>query len=102
MLRIYFLFARPKFRCYFSNSPGKYFGSSGVIQTPEQQLYFEDKTSPEPPNVARAREEGISFMTNTTEVTELGSYNRQVSFEYSPPGASNLPVNIVLMPSTQR
>ena len=80
----------------------KYFGSSGVIQTPEQRLYFGDKTPPEPPNVARAREDGISFMTSATELTELGSYNGQVSFEYSPPGASNLPVNIVLMPSAQR
>ena len=66
----------------------KYFGASGVIQTPEQRLYFGD----------RSRNENISLMTDATELTELGSYRGQVSFEYSPPGASNLPVNIILMP----
>ncbi len=80
----------------------KYFGNSGVIQTPTQRLYFGDRTPPESPNVAQARVEGISLMTDGTELTELGNYRGQVSFEYSPPGASNLPVNIVLMPSNQR
>ena len=76
----------------------KYYGNSGVIQTPAYRLYFGDRTPPEPPQVALARVEGISLMTETTELSELGSYRGQVSFEYSPPGASNLPVNIVLMP----
>lgn len=77
----------------------KYFEHSGVIQTPNHRLYFGDRTPPEPPNVAQARVEGISIMTDSTELSELGSYRGQVIFEYSPPGASNLPVNIVLMPS---
>ena len=68
----------------------RYFDSSGVIQTPQQRLYFGD----------RSRNENIALMTEETELTELGSYQGQVSFEYSPPGASNLPVNIVLMPSS--
>ncbi len=76
----------------------KYFGNSGVIQTPDSRLYFGDRTPPEPPHVAQARVEGISLMTDGTELSELGSYRGQVSFEYSPPGASNLPVNIILMP----
>ena len=77
----------------------KYYGESGVIQTPESRLYFGDKTPPENPAVALARSEGISLMTEGTELSELGNYRGYVSFEYSPPGASNLPVNIVLMPS---
>ncbi|MBR1645498.1 MAG: copper amine oxidase [Selenomonadaceae bacterium] len=77
----------------------KYHGRTGVIQTPDQRLFFGDRTPPESPNVAQARVEGISLMTNTTELSELGNYRGQVSFEYSPPGASNLPINIVLMPS---
>lgn len=79
----------------------KYYGNSGVIQTPDTRLYFGDRTPPEPPSVAQARVEGTSLMTETTELSELGSYRGQVSFEYSPPGASNLPVNIVLMPGNQ-
>ena len=76
-----------------------YYGDSGVIQTPDKQLYFGDRTPPENPDVALARSEGISLMTSGTELSELGNYRGYVSFEYSPPGASNLPVNIVLMPS---
>ena len=76
-----------------------YYGDSGVIQTPDKRLYFGDRTPPESPEVALARSEGISMLTNTTELSELGNYRGYVSFEYSPPGASNLPVNIVLMPS---
>ena len=76
----------------------KYYGTSGVIQTPARQLFFGDKTPPEPPTVAQARIAGISLMTDTTELSGLGSYRGYVSFEYSPPGASNLPVNIILMP----
>ena len=80
----------------------KYGNSSGVIQTPARRLYFGDKTPPEPPYVAQARIEGLSLMTESTELSELGDYHGQVSFEYSPPGASNLPVNIVLMPLNQQ
>lgn len=77
----------------------KYGNHSGVIQTPAKRLYFGDRTPPEPPHVAQARLEGISLMKEGTELSELGNYRGNVSFEYSPPGASNLPVNIVLMPS---
>ena len=76
-----------------------YYGDSGVIQTPDKRLYFGDRTPPENPAVALARIEGISILTEGTELSELGNYRGQVSFEYSPPGASNLPINIVLMPS---
>ena len=32
-------------------------------------------------------------------VLDIGIYGGNVKFEYSPPGASNLPVNIILMAS---
>ena len=76
----------------------RYKDKSGVIQTPHNKLYFGDRMPPENQAVAFARIEGISLMTEGTELSELGSYRGQVSFEYSPPSASNLPVNIVLMP----
>jgi len=77
----------------------KYGNSSGVIQTPNYQLYFGDRTPPESPDIARAREGGVSQLTDYTELSELGTYRGQVSFEYSPPGASNLPVHIILVPA---
>lgn len=77
----------------------KYYEDSGVIQTPNYRLYFGDRTPPESPTVSQARETGVSVLTEGTELSELGTYRGAVSFEYSPPGASNLPVNIVLMPS---
>lgn len=77
----------------------KYGDESGVIQTPRHRLYFGDRTPPETPAVALARAQGLSLMREGIELAELGNYRGQVSFEYSPPGASNLPVNIVLMPS---
>ena len=75
-----------------------YNNESKLILTPEDRAYFGDKTPREPVSVKKAREEGLSIMTNHTELAELGTYSGNVSFEYSPPGASNLPVHLVLMP----
>jgi len=71
-----------------------------LVETPATRPYFGDQTLPEPPNVAEAREEGLLFLTQYTELSDLGTYAsaQSVQFEYSPPGASNLPVNIILMP----
>ena len=71
---------------------------SKVILTPKHRTYFGDKTPKEPEHVKKAREEGLSLLTNYTELAELGTYKGKVRFEYSPPGASYLPVNIILMP----
>ena len=72
-----------------------------MIETPVTRPYFGDQTLPEPLNVAQAREEGLLFLTQYTELSDLGTYAsaQPVQFEYSPPGASNLPVNIILMPA---
>ena len=70
-----------------------------VLKTPANTIYFGDKTPQEPESVKKAREEGLSLLTNYTELAELGTYRGKVQFEFSPPGASNLPVNIILMPA---
>ena len=72
-----------------------------MLETPATRPYFGDQTLPEPLNVAQAREEGLLFLTRYTELSDLGTYAsaQPVQFEYSPPGASNLPVNIILMPA---
>ena len=55
---------------------------------------------PEPPQIAQARTEGLLVLTQYTELADLGTYSavHPVTFTYSPPGASNLPVNIILLP----
>lgn len=75
-------------------------GKRTLLQTPATRAYFGDQTLPEAPNVVQAREEGLLFLTQYTELSDLGTYaaGQSVAFEYSPPGASNLPVNIILMP----
>ena len=75
-----------------------YKGKSKMIPTPKGKTYFGDKTPKEPESVKKAREEGLSLLTTYTELAELGTYEGEVRIEYSPPGASNLPVYIVLMP----
>ena len=75
-----------------------------ILETPATRPYFGDQTLPEAPNVAQAREEGLLLLTQYTELSDLGTYAsaQPVHFEYSPPGASNLPVNIILMPENIR
>ena len=75
-------------------------GKRVLLQTPAMRAYFGDQTLAESPNVVQAREEGLLFLTQYTEPSDLGMYaaGQPVAFEYSPPGASNLPVNIILMP----
>lgn len=78
-----------------------YKGESDMIETPQNRIYFGEKTPREPESVKKAREEGLSLLTTQTELTELGTYEGEVEFEYSPPGASNLPVDIILMPAEE-
>lgn len=73
-------------------------GNSGTILTPVNKIYFGDKDIYEPESLRQSREDGVAIFTNRLELSELGNYNGQVKFEYSPPGASNLPVNIILLP----
>ena len=75
-----------------------YNGETNLILTPMDRIFFGDKTPREPETVKKVREECLSLMTDTIELAELGTYSGKVTFEYSPPGASNLPVHLVLMP----
>ena len=71
-----------------------------MIETPYERPYFGDATPPESDATQKAREEGLAILTETTELTDLGVYEgAPVTFEFSPPGASNLPVNIIMMPA---
>lgn len=71
---------------------------SGTIPTPKGKIYFGDKILIESESMKKSSEQGFSFWNKYTDSSELGSYSGKISFEYSPPGASNLPVNIVLIP----
>lgn len=71
----------------------------GMIPTPQDRLYFGDNPPPETESVRLARESGTAFFKNNLELTELGKFSGKVIFEYSPPPASNLPVQIILLPA---
>ena len=74
-------------------------GDFGVIQTPRDKLFFGEQTPPESEAVRISREDGLALFTNSLELCELGSYKGRIIFEYSPPGASNLPVHFILFPT---
>ena len=77
--------------------------TSSLLLTPRDRTYFGDATPPESPAEAQAREAGTAVLSQSAELADLGTYDAQTSpsFEYSPPGASNLPVNIRLMPANE-
>ena len=71
-----------------------------LIETPQGRTYFGDQTEPEPEQVSKAREEGVALFGNNMELADLGRYDNSVPtyFEFSPPGASNLPACLILVP----
>ncbi len=74
--------------------------NSGVLMTPGARKFFGDKAEPETKAEMEARLKGRAVLKQGAELADLGSYSEdELSFEYSPPGASNLPVNIILMPA---
>lgn len=75
-------------------------GNSNLLLTPSDRTYFGD-AAPESSVPAPPAGSGLAVLTHATELADLGTYQSasQLSFEYSPPGASNLPVNIILMPA---
>lgn len=101
----------PKVQYYLSPLGGTYAGTMTVrrdhspytklIETPAGLGYFGDQTAPEPENVSKAREEGTALFGSHMELADLGCYDNSVPnyFEFSPPGASNLPVCLILMPA---
>ena len=105
----YTLEFRTKSRTRYVLSPlgGTYAGAmrfvqgkkSGVIPTPSDSLFFGHKTSGDTDSVRKAREQGVALWTNKMEFCELGTFSGNVRFDFSPPGASNLPVHIILTPT---
>ena len=103
----------PKVQYYLSPLGGVYAGIMTVrrgrsphtklIETPEGPGYFGEQTPPEPESVSKAREEGTALLGNNMELADLGCYDNSVPnyFEFSPPGASNLPVCLILMPADE-
>ena len=92
---------------YLSPLGGKYAGAMTVAQgssdpdlllTPAQQSYFGDHTQ-----VGPVGADGSAKLTNQMELSYLGTYHNsnKLMFEYSPPGASNLPVNLILVPDLE-
>lgn len=74
-----------------------------MLSVPQNKLYFgnvkiDDFTSHRFPPT-----EDTDYIYFSSELASLGSYGagQQLCFEFSPPGASNLPVNFILMPATQ-
>ena len=104
----YTLEFRTKSKTRFCLSPlgGYYAGAmrfqngnhSGTILTPTGKVYFGEKKISENVALRMAREEGLSIFHSQLELSELGIYSGRIKFEYSPPGASNLPINIILLP----
>jgi hypothetical protein len=74
-------------------------GQSSLLLTPNERAYFGDQTIYQPSAIP-----DTEFLTDHMELTYLGTYNNAIplSFEYSPPGASNLPVNLILMPAADQ
>ncbi len=98
--------------CFLSPRGGVYAGAmtvredngrSRLLLTPGNSLYFGDETD-FLPRTEEMRRKGMEWLTEDTELSNLGTYRggSRLSFEYSPPGASNLPVNLILMPAESK
>ena len=74
---------------------------SSLLETPGGRLFFGDAIPPDSDADRAARLVGKDRLKVAAELSDLGSYHSSVqpSFELSPPGASNLPVQIILMPA---
>ena len=74
---------------------------SSLLETPGGRLFFGDAIPPDSDADRAARLTGNDRLKVAAELSDLGSYHSSVqpSFELSPPGASNLPVQIILMPA---
>lgn len=76
-------------------------GREDLMPTPFGRGFFGDATPPEPDNIQKARDEGVWILPQTAELAYLGTYKAgdDPYFLFSPPGASNLPVALVLIPA---
>ncbi|SFT85613.1 hypothetical protein SAMN02910356_02440 [Selenomonas sp. GACV-9] len=94
---------------YLSPLGGVYAGAMLAVSDPAGKKllpvpakpFFGDKIPAASEPLPFALGEGAEVLAYGTEVADLGVYpsDRPVYFLYSPPGASNLPVNIILKPN---
>lgn len=73
---------------------------SWLVETPKDLPYYGDVIPKDTEDDVAARERGGGRLRLGAPLAELGTFDgsEQVFFEYSPPGASNLPIALVLMP----
>lgn len=71
-----------------------------LLPTPRNGVYFGDKTLPETRKEQLLWQDGIDHIKADSELEDLGMYSNEdeLIFEFSPPGASNLPVSIIMAP----
>lgn len=74
-----------------------------LLNTPQNQLYFGAAKYLDYTGDWFQPTDEVEYIYRRSELENLGAYSagQEIFFEFSPPGASNLPVNLVLMPSTQ-
>ena len=74
-----------------------------LLATPSSKLFFGDKKVDDYTGSRFPATENIDYIYYNSELEDLGVYSgkMQLAFEFSPPGASNLPVNFIIMPATQ-
>lgn len=74
-----------------------------LLPTPKHTVYFGEKTLPDTEEETRLWQEGIDHIKADSEIEDLGMYSNEdeMVFEFSPPGASNLPVNIIMAPGKE-
>lgn len=100
--------ARQETRYYLTPFGGVYTGAvrvmrggqSWLVETPDGLPYYGDIIPKDTQDDVVARENGGGRLQMGAPLAALGTFagREQVIFEYSPPGASNLPVALVLMP----
>lgn len=78
-------------------------GKTRLLETPGGRAYFGDDIPPDSDADRALRLLGRDRLKASAEMSDLGSYHSTSAprFEFSPPGASNLPVQIILMPAKQ-
>lgn len=76
-------------------------GKTRLLETPGGRAYFGDAIPPDSDEDRVSRLLGKDRLKVSAELSDLGSYHStsEPRFELSPPGASNLPVQIILMPA---
>lgn len=74
-----------------------------LLSVPARRLFFGDKKIDDYTSSRFPATENTDYIYYNSELEDLGVYSgkMRISFEFSPPGASNLPVNFILMPATQ-